>query len=69
MKQIRFELATNSIRTRFDIRGHDGQGLGPIYFIIRLSMQKIGSAFSLFHSESLLSKIYRRDTRTHRHSD
>ena len=29
-------------------------------------MQEIGPAFSLFHYESLLSKVYRRD-RTHRH--
>ena len=32
-------------------------------------MQEIGPSFSLFHYESLLSKVYRRDTReeTHRH--
>ena len=31
-------------------------------------MQKIGSALSLFHNESLLSKVYRRDARTHSHN-
>ena len=31
--------------------------------IIPLMIEKIGPAFSLFHCESFLSKLYRRDTR------
>ena len=47
---------TDNIPTGFEIRSRDS-------IINPLIMQKIESAFSLFHYESLLSKVYCRDTR------
>ena len=41
---------------RFEIRSLDS-------IIVPLTIVEIGVSFSLFHHESLVSKVYRRDTR------
>ena len=39
------------------------RGLSRDSIIIPLMIEEIGPGFSLFHHESLLSKVFRRDTR------